>query len=125
MITQGMDRGGHSKQCLSMLQMIAMCLVKRVDDNENVLHRSIFRTVFKSLGRWVTQRLMTKAGKKRKRMEDEDLREFRVVDANAKRGKYDEPEIVKLQKYMCDNRYTRTSPMTKHTIDKRDIYGMF
>ena len=68
-----------------MLQIIAMCLVKHVDDNENVLHRSIFCTVFKSLGRWVTQRLMTKAGKKRKRMEDEDLREFRVVDANAKR----------------------------------------
>ena len=73
-----------------MLQIIAMCLVKHVDDNENVLHRSIFCTVFKSLGRWVTQRLMTNAGKKRKRMEDEDLRECRAVDADTKRLKYGE-----------------------------------
>ena len=68
---------------------------------------------------------MINAGKKRKRMTEQDLREFRAVDDDAKRWKYDKPEIVNLQEYMCDNRYTQTSPMTKDTIAKRDTYGTF
>ena len=85
MLTQERDRGGRSKQCNFMLQMIVICLVKGVDENENVLHWSIFFTVFQPLGRWATQRLMINAGKKRKRMTDQNWREFRAVDNDAKR----------------------------------------
>ena len=42
MIAEGADKGGRSKQCRVFLQMIVMSLVKGIDENDNVSHRSIF-----------------------------------------------------------------------------------
>ena len=105
------------------MQMIAMCLADGIDDNQNISRRSIYRTIFKSLSYGATQRLLNKASKKRKRMEEEDLSEFLAVDHEKRRSKYDDADILSLRKWMCNNRYTRESPNTKDTIDERDMYG--
>ena len=124
MVVEGRTNGGRTRQCRSLLSIIGMCLANRLgDDDCDISKEALYRTVFKSVSRVSARRLMKKAGQKRKRFEEEELREFRCVDEEAKRWKYNESDIVELRKYMCNNRYTKDSPNTKDTVKARDIYG--
>jgi len=59
--------GGRSKQCRSLLQSIVMCLMHDMDDS--VSQEAIRRQILSSLSYGTAQRLMKKAGKKRKQFE--------------------------------------------------------
>ena len=120
---EGAYARGRSRQCHAVLQMIVMCLTKGVDKNDSISHRSIFRNVFESPGRQVTQDLMEKADEKQKRMEEESLSDFKVVKNKAKKSKYTEDDIIGMRKYLCSHKYTRESPNAKDSIDQRDMYG--
>jgi len=54
--------------------------------------------------------LLKRAGIKRKRFNEEDLKQFSMVDEEKKRWKYTEEDIIGLRKYMVNNIYTRQSP---------------
>ena len=62
--------GGQSKQCRSLLQSIAMCLMHYMDDS--VSQEAIRRQIISSLSYGTAQRLMKKAGNKRKHFEKKD-----------------------------------------------------
>ena len=66
---------------------------------------------------------MKKAGKNRKRMEDESLSNFRVVEDEAKRFKYTEEDIIGMREYLSSHKHTRDSLNAKDSIDQRDMYG--
>ena len=111
--------GGRSKQCRSLLQTIVMCLMSGVEDP--VSKNAILRQILPSLSRGAAYRLMDKAGEKRKRLEAEELSEFKMVEEEENRCKYTFYEKEALINWMCDNLYTRQSPNAKDTIRKRDI----
>ena len=123
LITEGANPRDCSRDCLAFLQMIALCLTKGIDKNKSITQRSVFRNVFHSLGRQVTRRLMAKAENKQKRMEEESLRDFKVIESDAKRSKYTEEDIIGMRKYLCSHKYARDSPNAKDSIDQRDMYG--
>ena len=122
-ITEGASGQGRSQNFRAFLQTIAMCLTKGAGEHGSVSHRPIFRNVFGSLGRWSTRRLIEKGGKKRKRMEEESLQDFKLVEEEAERCKYTEEDIIGMRKYLCSHKHTRASPNAKDSIDERDMYG--
>lgn len=113
--------GGRSKQCRALLIAIAMCVTHELDDK--VSKEAVIRQIFPAISRAAAQRLLKTAGKKRKRLEEEELYDFRMVDEERKRWKYTDEIILNLRHYMCNNIYTRDSPNSKDTIRERDTYG--
>ena len=113
--------GGRSKQCRALLIAIAMCVTHELDDK--VSKEAVIRQIFPAISRAAAQRLLKTAGKKRKRLEEEELYDFRMVDEERKRWKYTDEIILNLRHYMCNNIYTRDSPNSKDTIRERDMYG--
>ena len=57
-----------------------------------------------------------------KRMEDESLSDFKVVEGEAKRWKYMEEDINGMREYLCSHKHTRNSPNAKDSIDQKDMY---
>ena len=62
------------------MQMTAMFLTDGIDDNHRISLRCIFCAVFKFLSLGATHRLLIKAGKQRKRLEEDDYGESLEVD---------------------------------------------
>ena len=123
-ISDGRINGGRTRQCRSLLKIIGMCLAEGLgNDDCKISKNALYRTVFKSISIMAARRLMVTAGKKMELLGAEELQEFRCVEVEAKRWKYNEYDFVELRKYMCDNRYTKDSPNVKDTVNARDIYG--
>lgn len=118
---QGSD-GGRTKECRALLQAIGMCITG-VAAGKEVSKEAIIRNMFSTFPRSTAQRIMKKAGEKRKRFETEELTEFRMVEEDERRCKYSPEEIEELRAYMCDNFYTRNLPNAKDTLRERDING--
>ena len=126
MVAEGREKGGRSKECRALLSIIGMCLADGLDDNTcSVSRETIYRTVFKSLPRSCAQRLLIKSGKKRKRFQQKEMREFRCVEEEKRRSKLTDEDYIALRKYMCNNRYTRYSPNAEDTVRARTIHGEF
>ena len=86
MVHDGRTTGGRGRECRSLLSIIGMIVADGFDDvNCNIVKASLYRTVFASLSRQAAQRLVTRSGKQRKRLEREELKEFRCVEEDAKR----------------------------------------
>ena len=66
---------------------------------------------------------MKKVENKQKRMEEDSLQGFKVVENDAKRSKYTEDDIVGMRRYLCNHKHTRQSPNANDSIDERDMYG--
>ena len=106
-----------------LLVMISMILAKELDANDGVTKEAIYRTALSPMTRHPARRLPEDGFEKIKRLDNKDLRNFRAVDQDAKRWKYNEKDIHDLQKYMTTNRYCRDSPNEKDTIKERNILG--
>ena len=100
--------GGRSKQCRSLLQTIVMSLMG--DPDNPVSKNAIRRHILPGLSTGAAYHLMKKAGEKRKRFEESELSEFRIVEEEEEIRKYKDGEGEGLQDWMCDNLYTRVSP---------------
>lgn len=94
MVAQNKGSGGRSKQCRSLLQAIVMCLMGNIEDP--VAKEAIRRQILPGLSKGASIRLMKKAGEKRKRLEDEELSQFKIVEEEEDRSKYKDGEIEAL-----------------------------
>ena len=121
MVAASRDNGGRSKQCRSLLQTIVMTMLNK--DAASGTKRAIRREILGALSNGTAWRLLTRAGEKRKKFEQEDIREYRAVEIEEERMKYPDDEINDLQEYMCNNLHTRNSPNTEDTLRKRDRNG--
>ena len=102
-----------------------MCLARGMSENEGSGKEAVIRTLLFSMTRQSAQRLLTAGVTKLDRFEKGLLVEFRAVDVDAKRWKYDEVMINDLRQWMCNNRYTRESPNMNDNINERTIWSTY
>ena len=121
-IASSSSNGGRRKECRALLSMIGMTLTEAAEEKQ-VSQEAVIRQVFPNFSRGSAQRILKRAGAKRKRFEEDELREFTMIDDEQKRSKYSATEIEDLRNWMCTNDYSRESPQTKDTIRERDING--
>ena len=116
------NKGMLSKKCRALLNVICMCLV-RGDESDKGNARAIRRHVLTGYSHGAANRILNKAGKKRKRFDDEDLSNFDIYEREAIRCKYNDEEMEDFRTWMVTNPYARTSPMKDHTVIRRDHRG--
>ncbi|EJK47945.1 hypothetical protein THAOC_33300, partial [Thalassiosira oceanica] len=114
--------GGRGKECRALLTTIGMALAESAE-LQGVSERAVLRQVFPNFSRLTAQRIMRKAGEKRKKFEEEELREFTLFEDEVRRSKYSDQEIDDLRNWMLTNDYSRDSPQAKDTIRERDLNG--
>ncbi|KAL7533169.1 hypothetical protein ACHAXR_005078 [Thalassiosira sp. AJA248-18] len=106
----------------SLLSTLLMCAEK--DKTSGVSKSVIGRTLLGSYSNKTHERMIEKAGIKRKRFYEQDLGQFCIIDKEKKRWKYTDEDIEGLRGYMVDNTYyTRESPMKDDTVVKKDCNG--
>ena len=97
--------------------------IKDSKRDEDVSKTAISRQLLGSFSRPARRQLLKRAGIKRKRFNEEDLKQFSMVYEEKKRWKYTEEDIIGLRKYMVNNIFTRQSPMKNDTLFERDYNG--
>ena len=120
-IADSKNNGMLSKTCRSFLDAIGMCLTKG-DNTDKGTIRAIERQILPAFSHGAAQRILRKAGKKRKRLDQEGLSQFSIVQEEEERNKYSPDEKEELREWMVSNIYTRDSPMKDDTVMKRDVY---
>lgn len=115
-------RGMLSRTSRSTLSTLIMTVAAGGGD-EKVSKREISRQLLPSFSRGAQHRILKKAAIKRQRFNEEDLKQFSLVDAEQKRWKFDDDEMESLQGYMAENDFTRMSPMKNDGVRKRDLNG--
>ncbi len=98
-----------------------MCTQK--DNDEDVSQNAIGQQLLEDFSVDARKRMLKKSGIKRKRFEEQELRQFSIVDKEKKRWKYSDEDIEGLRGYMVENTYTRDSPMQNHKVVKKDYNG--
>ena len=122
-IANSKSDGGRRQECRALLKMIGMTLTESAEAKE-VSQEAVIRQVFPNFSRRSAQRILKKAGEKRKRFEEQELCDFTLVEDEKKRSKYSSQQIDELRNWMLTNDYSRDSPQAKDTIRERDIHGM-
>jgi pyruvate/oxaloacetate carboxyltransferase len=69
------------------------------------------------------QRWLKTGVDKLERFDVDGLSDFRAIDKEARRPKYDEADIHALRTWMVNNRETLDTPKEKDSICARDMYG--
>jgi len=119
-VAETKNNGVISRTCRSLLTTLLMPVA---NGDEDVSKTAIGRQLLGSFSRPARRRLLKRAGIKRKRFNEEDLKQFSMLDEEKKRWKYTEADINGLRNYMVNNIYTRQSPMKNDTVFERDYNG--
>lgn len=94
--------GMLSKTCCSFLDVIGMCITKGDDTDKGTL-RAIERQILPAFSHGAARRILKKAGKKRKQLDQHGLSQFSIVQEEVERNNYRPDEKEELREWMVSN----------------------